>query len=75
VRRTGSNRRRARCTRYVVQSGAVALRARAGANRTRFAGRLAGRALRPDSYRLAATATDAAGNRSRTRRIGFRILP
>jgi len=59
-----------RCTRYVTVSPSVRFtNVRAGANRVRFAGRLsATRTLRPGTYRLTVTATDAAGNRSRPQR-------
>lgn len=46
----------------------------AGANRIGFTGRFRGRALRPGRYLALLTATDAAGNRSATKRTGFRIL-
>jgi hypothetical protein len=46
---------------------------RAGAGKLRFSGRIGGRALRPSRHRMLVTATDAAGNRSRTVRLRFRI--
>jgi hypothetical protein len=45
-----------------------------GAHRIRFNGRLKGRKLRPGRYLAVLTATDEAGNVSRPRRIGFRVL-
>jgi hypothetical protein len=45
-----------------------------GAHRVRFNGRLKGRKLRPGRYLAVLTATDAAGNVSRPRRIRFRVL-
>ena len=47
---------------------------RAGTNSFKFTGRLRRRKLRPARYRLAAVATDAAGNRSPAKRRTFRIV-
>jgi VCBS repeat protein/FG-GAP repeat protein len=47
---------------------------RAGANRVAFSGRIGRRALRRGTYRLTATATDPAGNRSRPRTTRFRVV-
>lgn len=47
---------------------------RQGRNRVRFSGRSGKRVLRPGRYRLAARATDAAGNRGREKRRAFRVL-
>jgi hypothetical protein len=47
---------------------------RAGANSISFNGRLRGRSLRPGPYDAVLIATDAAGNRSIPRLIGFRVL-
>lgn len=44
-----------------------------GANSFRFAGRVAGRALRPGRFRLAMNAIDAVGNTSPARSARFRI--
>ena len=46
----------------------------AGAGKLRFSGRIGGRALHPGRHRMLVTATDAAGNRSRTVRLRFRIV-
>lgn len=52
-----------RCTRYTPVSGALTLAAHAGANRIHFEGALSGGAtLSLGSYRLALTASDAAGH-------------
>ncbi len=66
-------RHRPRCRRYVTVLPSVRVaRARAGANRVRFQGRLSRtRTLRPGHYRLTATATDAAGNRSKPTRTSL----
>ena len=45
----------------------------AGANRKAFGGKLARRKLKPGRYRVRARATDAAGNRSKTRTASFRV--
>ncbi len=46
-----------------------------GANSFRFAGRLAGRTVRPGRFRLTMNAIDAAGNTSPARSARFRIAP
>ena len=70
---TRSNRRRARCTRWVVVAR-FAQTGVAGANRKRFGGRIGRRRCGPGRHRAALVATDAAGNRSATRRLPFRIV-
>jgi hypothetical protein len=40
----------------------------------KFSGRIGRRALKRGRYRLVLRATDAAGNRSRLRRISFRVV-
>jgi hypothetical protein len=72
-RPTRSNRRRPRCTRW-VRVGRFAAHSVAGANRKRFSGRIGRRTLRRGRHRLVLRATDAAGNRSRMRRLRFRIV-
>jgi len=44
-----------------------------GANKRRFTGRIAKRALRPGSYRAVVRATDAAGNRSAPKSVRLRV--
>jgi len=44
-----------------------------GANKRRFTGRIATRALRPGSYRAVVRATDAAGNRSAPKSVRLRV--
>jgi hypothetical protein len=63
-----------RCTRYSTLKGSLSDQGLAGLNSFRFTGRLANRALKRGKYRLRATATDAAGNRSKPRTAAFRIL-
>lgn len=67
------NRNGRRCTRYVALRGSFAYQAEAGTNQPRFSGRLRNRALKPGRYRLAATATDAAGNKSAPANANFKI--
>jgi hypothetical protein len=64
-RPTATNLGGRRCTRFVKLAGSFKHVAKLGANSFRFSGRLRNRKLRPDRYRLVATATDAAGNRSK----------
>jgi hypothetical protein len=45
----------------------------AGANLKPFGAKLARRKLKPGRYRVRARATDAAGNRSKTRSAAFRV--
>jgi hypothetical protein len=47
----------------------------AGRNRTPFSGWLGGHRLRTGRYRAVFVAVDAAGNRSRPRRVSFTIVP
>jgi hypothetical protein len=69
-----SNRRRARCIRYVA-TGALTMNGHAGIDRVAFQGRLSGtRKLNVGSYRLTVGASDPAGNRARTRSATFTIV-
>ena len=74
VRPTRANRDRPRCKRYRTLRGRFGHAGAAGLNRFRFSGRLAGRKLRPGSYRLVATAKDAAANTSKRVNRLFRII-
>jgi hypothetical protein len=66
-RRTG-----ARCTK-VTRAGVLRRASNAGLSRIAFSGRIGRRALRAGNYRLRVVARDAAGNTSRTVRVGMRI--
>jgi hypothetical protein len=46
---------------------------RSGANSVKFSGRIGRKALRPGPYRATLRATDPSGNRSRPRRVRFRV--
>ncbi len=81
LRRTGLSGRRLRralarraCVIH-ARSGQLSRAGRGpGAVSTPFTGRIGRRALRLGRYRATVTATDAAGNRSRPRRVTFRIV-
>lgn len=66
------NRRGRRCTRYVAV-GTLGVAGRVGANRLAFRGLVGDRRLRPGTYRVRVTATDASGNRSARRSSTFRV--
>jgi hypothetical protein len=74
VRPTPANRGKPSCKRYRTLRGRFEHPGAAGLNRFRFSGRLARRELRPGSYRLVATAKDAAVNTSPPVRTLFRII-
>jgi hypothetical protein len=63
-----------RCIRYVRVRGSFTHAGRRGTNRLPFDGRLNGRRLKRDGYRLVAIARDAAGNRGSAARAGMRIV-
>jgi hypothetical protein len=65
--------RRGRGARFVRLRGGFSVVRSAGRRAVRFSGRLRRWALRPGRYRLVLVATDAAGNRSRAKRVGFRV--
>jgi len=67
-----ANRRGRACTRFVTL-GTFKKTAVAGANRKAFGGVLGRTKLKPGRYRVSARATDAAGNRSKTRVASFRV--
>ena len=71
---TRKNRRRKRCVRYRGLRGSFEHSGQAGRNSFKFTGRLRGRKLRPGRYRLVARARDAAGNKSKPKRVRFRIV-
>lgn len=74
VRRTKANHAARKCTRLVPVRGSFVRAGASGANSFRFTGRLAGRKLKPGSYRLVATPT-ASGKSGRAAQASFRIIP
>jgi sugar lactone lactonase YvrE len=72
VKATRSNRRRARCTRF-VSVGTLRRDGRQGANSIPFSGRVNGRGLH-GTYRATAVATDRAGNESKPSRATFTVV-
>ncbi|MCA1679393.1 MAG: hypothetical protein LC777_10810 [Actinobacteria bacterium] len=74
VKPTRSNRKKKRCTRYLKLKGSFVRVGLQGKNSFKFTGRLRGARLALGSYRLLATATDAAGNVSSVKRINFKII-
>lgn len=72
-KRTRANRSRKHCTRFVPVA-AFAQPAAAGANTTRFSGRIGRRALKPGRYRMLLVARDAAGNASTPAKLAFRVI-
>ena len=70
---TAKNRARKACVRF-VRVGSLAQRGKAGLNTKRFAGKVGARRLKPGRYRAVVTARDAAGNRSKPRKVAFRVV-
>ena len=56
------------------KAGTLTAPAAAGAGSLKFDGRLAGKALKPGTYRLEAVATDATGSRSALRTTSFKVV-
>jgi hypothetical protein len=71
---TRGNRSKPSCKRYRTLRGSFRHAGKAGLNKFRFSGRLAGRALKPRSYRLVAVARDATATKSKPKRVLFRII-
>lgn len=71
---TEKNKARKSCPRF-KGVGSRAQKAKAGASKLKWNGRLGGKPLAPGSYRATVTATDGAGGRSAPKAVGFRILP
>ena len=70
---TRANRGRRRCIRW-VRVGRFAQRASTAAMRKRFSGRIGRRTLRRGRHRASLVATDAAGNKSKAKRLRFRVV-
>jgi hypothetical protein len=60
--------------RYVSAGTLTRRHGRSGLNTVRFSGRVGRKALKRGRYRATLRATDAAGNRSRTKHVTFRIV-
>ncbi len=67
------NRARKACTRF-VKTGTLTRSGQAGLNSLNFTGRIGHRALKPGTYRVTISATDAAGNTSKPKTLAFRIV-
>jgi Calcineurin-like phosphoesterase len=72
-RATRRNRGRRGCTLY-LKAGRFTQQGAAGLNTRWFGGRIRKRTLRPGTFRAGFRAIDAAGNRSRIRRVAFIIV-
>ena len=71
-RATRGNRGRPRCTRY-RRAGRFAVASKAGRNDKPFAGKIGRKSLAAGRYRVTLAAVDAAGNRSRPRKLKVRV--
>ncbi|HEY6778119.1 MAG TPA: hypothetical protein VI122_16555, partial [Thermoleophilaceae bacterium] len=71
--RTRANRGRPRCILY-RKVGSFTQQGAAGSNTRRFRGRIGRRKLNPGTFKAAFVATDAAGNRSEPKTVGFTIV-
>ncbi len=74
VKSTRSNRKKPKCTRYKPLKGSFTHAGNQGKNSFKFSGRLNGKKLKPGKYRLVGTATDAAGNVSKSTSVKFKIV-
>jgi hypothetical protein len=63
-----------RCTLWKSAGRSLTRQGLQGPNSIAFSGRLGRKALAAGNYRALITATDAAGNRSRTAKLGFAIV-
>jgi hypothetical protein len=54
VKQTRANRTKERCSRFKAVKGTFTHSGQAGQNRFKFSGRIAGKGLKPGSYRLVA---------------------
>jgi hypothetical protein len=74
VQPTKKNRRARKCTRYTRVRPSLSRAVAGGATAVRFSGRIGKRALKPGRYKLTVVVADAAGNRSKPKSIGFRVV-
>jgi hypothetical protein len=68
-----SLRHKRRCARY-KHAGTLTRSSKQGKNRVKFSGRIGKKALKRGSYRLVVTAIDSAGNKSKAKRLSFRVV-
>ncbi len=73
VRPTRANRRARTCVRDVRVRGSITTQLAAGANTIRISGRVGGKRLARGRYKLVVAARDAAGNRTTSSGLTFRI--
>jgi hypothetical protein len=73
VKPTHKNRKKHKCTRYLL-AGRFAVQSAAGPNSHHFSGKIGPHKLKPGTYRVTLTATDAAGNASALRRFTIKIV-
>ena len=73
VTKKPAGKKAARCT-IQRRIGSIKASGRSGSNSVAFKGRVSGRALAPGAYRLALTAVDPAGNRSKQVATTFKIV-
>ncbi|MDQ3933722.1 MAG: hypothetical protein M3340_03730 [Actinomycetota bacterium] len=69
--RTNANRKA--CRRF-KRAGKLLRAAKPGTNKVPFSGRIGAKALKPGGYRASVQVMDAGGNRSKVKRLGFRIV-
>jgi hypothetical protein len=68
------NRKKRKCTRYKRAGKTLVRSSKAGKNKVKFSGRIAKKALKRGAYRLTIVATDASGNKSKAKRLKFKIV-
>jgi hypothetical protein len=73
IKPTRKNRKKRRCTR-LKRAGTLTRKSKAGKNSVKFTGRIGRRALKRGSYQLTMVATDAAGNKSKPKRLRFKVV-
>ena len=67
-------RKRRKCTRYVRRGTLRRRQLKAGSRRVAFTGRIGSTKLKAGRYRATISATDAAKNKSQSRRTSFRVV-
>ena len=72
-KKTASNRSRRKCTLFTVVRR-FAQQATPGKNNKKFSGRIGNKRLSPAKYRASLVASDAAKNKSKAKRVAFRVV-